>query len=587
MSLKYSDERAAQILVSLLKQHGIKYIVASPGATNITFVATAMHDPWFEIFSSVDERSAAYMACGLAAESGQPVVLSCTGATASRNYMPGLTEAYYRKLPVLAVTASQAYERIGHLSAQLIDRSVVPNDVARKSFTVRAVKDKNDEWADEIAINGAILELTRHGGGPVHVNFQTTYSPDYSVMEIKPARKIERIYPADIKWPELPAKGRIGILITSHAPMSEATVAAIDAFCERNDAVVFTDHTSGYDGGYRVAMSLPYSQVRAGKPSAKMGLLIHIGEVSGDYPTLEAIDAERVWRVSEDGELRDYLKRLTAVFEMSPLQFFGHYNAEKARMASGDGVRYVDECRREYEKVLSQIDELPFSNVWIAKTAVSRFPTNSIVHLGILNTLRSWNNFSFPKGVKTDCNVGGFGIDGIMSTLIGASLADRLKLCFAILGDLAFFYDMNALGNRHIAPNVRIMLINNGRGTEFRNYSHPGAAFGEESDKYIAAAGHFGNKSERLVRHYAADLGFEYFAAADKEGFLANIDRFLTPRMTEKPIVFEVFTDSKDESDALYSIRHTVSTANGSVKDIAKTMLGNKGKKVLKSLLGK
>ena len=103
MELKYSAERAAQILVSLLKQHNIKKVVASPGTTNMTFLVTAMHDPWFEIYSSVDERSAAYIACGLAEESHEPVVLSCTGATASRNYMPGLTEAYYRQLPILAV----------------------------------------------------------------------------------------------------------------------------------------------------------------------------------------------------------------------------------------------------------------------------------------------------------------------------------------------------------------------------------------------------------------------------------------------------------------------------------------------------
>lgn len=585
MSLKFSDERAAQILVSLLKQHGIKYIVSSPGATNITFVATAMHDSWFEIYSSVDERSAAYMACGLASETGQPVVLSCTGATASRNYMPGLTEAYYRKLPVLAVTASQDYDRIGHLSAQLIDRSVLPNDVARRSFTVKAVRTIDDEWADEIAVNGAILELSRHGGGPVHLNFQTTYSPNYSVTEIRPARKIERVYHTSQKWPKLPVDGRIGIIITSHSPMSTDVVDEIDTFCENHNAVVFADHTSGYDGRYKVAMSLPYSQVRDSKASSKLGLLIHIGEVSGDYPTIGAIKADKVWRVSEDGELRDFFKKLTAVFEMSPGQFFSYYNNHSK--ANKTGMLFFKQCREEYDRALSLISELPFSNVWIAYESAHRFPPCSVVHLGILNTLRSWNYFSFPKGVRTDCNVGGFGIDGIMSTLIGASLSHKAKLYFAILGDLAFFYDMNAAGNRHIGPNVRIMIINNGRGTEFRNYDHPGAAFGDESDKYIAAAGHFGNKSEKLVRHFAEDLGFEYMVASEKRGFISKLDRFLTPEITDRPMVFEVFTDFKDESDAQYIIKHLVSDANGTVKDLAKSMLGSKGKKLLKDLLGK
>ena len=103
---KYTNERNVQIVIALLKAHGIHRVIASPGTTNMTFVVSIENDPWFQVWSSVDERSAAYLACGMAAETGEPVVISCTGATASRNYMPGLTEAYYRKLPVLAITSS-------------------------------------------------------------------------------------------------------------------------------------------------------------------------------------------------------------------------------------------------------------------------------------------------------------------------------------------------------------------------------------------------------------------------------------------------------------------------------------------------
>ena len=68
----YTNERNIQIVISLLKAHGIKKVIASPGATNITFVGSIQQDPWFEVYSSVDERSAAYIACGMAAESGEP-----------------------------------------------------------------------------------------------------------------------------------------------------------------------------------------------------------------------------------------------------------------------------------------------------------------------------------------------------------------------------------------------------------------------------------------------------------------------------------------------------------------------------------
>lgn len=114
-----------------------------------------------------------------------------------------------------------------------------------------------------------------------------------------------------------------------------------------------------------------------------------------------------------------------------------------------------------------------------------------------------------------------------------------------------FFIDMNVLGNRHVGNNVRLLLINNGKGTEFRNYKHNGADFGDEADKYIAAAGHYGNKSPNLVKHYAEDLNYEYLFADNKEKYLTVLEYFVTPNRVNRPILFEVFTNSEDESNAL------------------------------------
>lgn len=128
----YTSERNNQIVIELLKYHEIRKVVISPGGTNVSLVASIQNDSFFELYSSVDERSAAYLACGLSEESGEPVALSCTGATASRNYFPGLTEAYYRKLPILAITSTMPINKIGHNIPQVIDRTNVTNDVAKK-----------------------------------------------------------------------------------------------------------------------------------------------------------------------------------------------------------------------------------------------------------------------------------------------------------------------------------------------------------------------------------------------------------------------------------------------------------------------
>lgn len=160
----YTAERNCQIVIALLKANNIRKIVASPGATNVSFVASVQSDPFFEIYSVVDERSAAYLACGLSKESNEPVVLSCTGATSSRDYMPGLTEAFYGKLPILAITSSMTTSHVGHLFAQSTDRSTPPVDTVVSTFTLQPVKDADDEWDVTIKVNKAISCLTKMGG---------------------------------------------------------------------------------------------------------------------------------------------------------------------------------------------------------------------------------------------------------------------------------------------------------------------------------------------------------------------------------------------------------------------------------------
>lgn len=591
MEHHYSVEKSVQMLISLLKQHNIRKIVASPGTTNLSFVASAMHDPWFEIYSSVDERSGCYIACGLAFQSGEPVVLSCTGATASRNYLPGLTEAFYSKIPILAVTATQGRNKTGHLVAQVLDRSHIQNDVAVLSESITASVTEEEEWSNNVKINRALLALRHHGGGPVHLDFQTIYPRDYSVKECPETRAIFRTSLIDPEtnpgncFPEIPSGGRIAIFLGRHNDFSLEATEAIDRFCAKYNAVVFCDHTSGYKGRYRILLPLITTQTMAVFDVNRVDLLIHIGEISGAY---SYISPKNVWRVSPDGKIKDFFRKLTRVFEMEPEVFFNHYAPSKE--TGQNNVSYLDECRSALSEIRERIDpsQIPFSNIWIASQTAYRIPENSVVHLGILNSLRAWNMFEMPESVSSTSNTGGFGIDGILSTLVGASLADRNKLFFAIMGDLAFFYDMNAAGNRHIGNNIRILLINNGKGTEFRNYTHLGALFGEEADNYIAAGGHYGNKSHNLVRHYAEDLGFEYLKADTKEEYLSRLEKFLSPLSGDsRPILFEVFTDSQDESDALKIINETCHSTKGTAKKIIKDSLGDKGIKFAKTIFGK
>lgn len=568
----YTSERNIQIVISLLKQNGIRKIVTSPGATNVTFVGSLQNDSFFEMYSCVDERSAAYMANGLCAESGEPVVLSCTGATSSRNYMPALTDAYYRKLPILAVTSSQFSSRIGQMVAQATDRTSPPADTVVRTFNLETVKDNDDEWSCTIKANEAISCLTKFGCGPVHINLVTCYSRDFSTKMLPSAKSIRRI-DFNSEFPTLP-DGKIGIFVGSHLRFSPSLTSSVDAFCDSHNAVVLCDSSSNYYGKYRIQMPMALIQKYYYPSCLNLSLLIHIGEITGDY-TINRIKAKEVWRVNEDGEIRDYFHRITCMFNMTEEYFFCHYRTENHPMAG----MLLSECRDELHRVSSKIKELPFSNLWIAQHTAPKIPIGSQVHLGILNCLRSWNVFPFPKGVESSSNVGGFGIDGCLSTMIGSAMVNKNKLFFGIFGDLSFFYDMNAVTTPDIGGNIRIMLINNGRGTEFRNPGHIAAEFGEAADPYMAAAGHFGNKSAALVKDLSHDLGFEYLTSSNKEEFLSVYERFVDSKLSDKPIIFEVFTDTEDESKALSMMETTVIDM--------RIVLKNRVKKTLKAFIGK
>ena len=583
MNSKCSTNKNVQLLISLLKAHGIKRVITSPGFTHVEFLGSLQNDGWFEMYSCVDERGAAYMACGMAAETQEPVVITCTEATASRNYIPGLTEAYYRKLPVLAITGLHAYNLIGQLEPQVIDRSVSPKDVLVEKVNLPEIRDENDRWESELKINQALLALRRNGGGPVHINLprsSTTY--DFSVEAPVKGRVIRRYSCGDV-FPELP-KGRIAVLCWSHVRWSQAQVKAIEDFCDRHDAVVMCDHTSGYHGRYRFSPSLIAAQ-KISSDLFKPDLIINIGELSGDYTVMRRFTSKSdVWRVNPDGEIRDPLKSITKIFAMREEDFFAHYAVGEPVQEHG----YFRDCAEMDQTVRASLPELPFSNIYAAAETSCRIPEGSVVHLGMSNTIRAWSFFVFPDSVESFINAGCRGIDGTLSSLIGASIVGRNKLHFGVLGDLSFFYDLNSLGNRDIGNNLRIMVINNNGGSLFKkNTGEERKWFSfQEIDQYIAAGRHFGGRDSEVIRHVAEDLGYEYLRASGKEEFDQLIDIFTSPEERPKPMIFEVRTSDANEAKAFELMGSIVMDPKKRLKQAVKGVIGTNGVNYARRLLG-
>ena len=529
----YTRNVNAQIFLNLLKKYNIRKIVISPGAQNFGIGGSVLDDDWFEAYSVVDERSAAYFATGLAFESGEPVVLSCTGATASRNYLPGLTEAYYRKLPVIALTGTHYHPDKNDFSPQSVDRTVVAKDVQLYSAELPPVKDEGDFKLVQKRVNEALIIATEQKLGPVHLDFiNTEYLLDVECLPevqeldyvtVDKARNLDKL------------SGKIGVLIGSHSPFPKETQNAISKFAKKFSAPVFCDHTANYHGVNKILISQVLSH---GGLEAYPDILIDLGGVIGDYNVLNMAHAKEAWRISEDGVLHDRYGNTTKLFDMREIDFFN--------------LPLKGRCENYYKSISSQVineideENLPLSNTLVAKTLSEKLPRNSYLHLGILNSLRNMDLFNLDESITVSSNVGGFGIDGAISTIVGQSMVNPEKLHFCVLGDLAFFYDMNALGIRHIGSNLRILVVNNGRGVEFRITPPLEDQVGKKLDEFTAAARHNGS-----AKAWAKAMGFEYISAQDKDELKDGAERFCTDEDLASPILFEVFTSVEDEKTGL------------------------------------
>lgn len=538
----YTDDKNAQVVLSLLKKYGIKKIVVSPGTTNVPISRSVQLDPWFEVYSVVDERSAAYFATGLAYSSGEPVVISCTGATASRNYLSGMTEAYYRNLPVIALTSQHHVSDFGNLAPQVTDRTVSQNDVKRIAVNLPVVKDDEDYEHCVLAMNKALIAATTTGGGPVHVNLHSVGYYTFTTEQLPDVRKIEHYDSVNIlsnaKDLEVELRDkRIGVFVGSHRQFTGEAKRALEGFAVKYKAPVFIDHTSGYKGKNAVLVS----QIADLKTSPnKPDVIIDLGSITGDYSVQWLMGIE-AWRLSEDGEVHDRFHNQTKLFTGEEYAFF---NALSEGSASSKRHDYYADIAREIDTIVVPYDDIPLSNTYVSYRLSKLLPKGSNLHMGILNSLRNMNFFPLDKSIDTSSNVGGFGIDGALSTLIGQSMVRSEVINFGLVGDLAAFYDMNSLGIRHIRKNLRIILVNNDGGVEFRLNKHLETQWADDSNQYISAGGHNGN-----MKGWSESMGFHYMSANTKEEFDEKIEHFASPDMKafDKPVLFEVFTSIPDE----------------------------------------
>lgn len=586
MHTVYSDITSVRILVALLKEHGIRRAVLAPGGSDIPIVHSLETDPYFSCHSVVDERSLVYFAMGVSQQTGEPVACVCTSGTAVSNFLPGMTEAFYQDVPLVAITADKDPRRTGQLELQKIDQAGILSRVTRADVDLPLVSSKEDARYCARLVNEALVELRHHGGGPVQINIPivgdtATYTSD-PLPRVRPL-SIHDVESNDSWLPLVKTLGqakRILVVAGQEPSCDQATVDAINRFTAKYNCCVSVETVSNLACERSVRTYPVTEMLSSALPAGLMpDVVVSFGNNLSSYklkPFIRgAADSVTHWQIDPAGRPRDMFDCLTDVFECSPRYFF-EYFAEHAESGSINDGGYMAAWSAEHAKL--KIGGFEFSNFYVAQELAKLIPAGSILHCAILNSTRVMQFFDLDPTVRVYSNIGALGIDGCLSTFMGqAAMTDGLA--FLLIGDLSFFYDMNAAGLRDVHDNVRIILLNNGGGSEFHFFM--GKKNIPTIDQYICA------EHSKVARGWLTSLGYEYYAAESKDDLAAALPDFASA--DGGPKVLEVFTGMEHDADLANEFYAAAVPKNvkTELKKAAKNVLSPKQRTALKRALGR
>ncbi len=566
----YTDIKSIQILISLLKKYEIRHLVLSAGTRHTPFVRSVESDPFFDCYSVVDERSASFFAIGLIEELNTPVAICCTSGTALSNYVSGVSEAFYANLPLLVLSADRNPYYLNQQEEQMVPQIDILKSICKKSVMLPIVKDLNDEWYCSRIINDALLELDHHGRGPVHIDIPVEKGLfDFNTVTLPETVKIDRVMPSEEdKWQEaskrlLSAK-KILISYGQTSPVSQENKKIIERFAEKYGAVIMVDHLAnlncyGTVNAYSVTRTKYSKMVKDMVPDILICMNGSAVEIRGWL--INCAGQYEFWNVLESGEISDPFRCLNKVFECDAYEFFN--KMLDLAPESNKSNEYYTAWKSLENSII--IPDFEYSDIYTVKELIENIPRNSVLHLANSNSVRFPQHFELDSSVKVYCNRGASGIDGSMSSFIGQSYLHK-GLCFLLIGDLSFFYDMNALWNKYVGNNVRIMLNNNSCGEIFYN---------NKNQDITTVGRHIAADHNTSAKAWVEARGFKYLKAESKEDFDKNLNEFLNIECNA-PIFFEVFTDKYvniAQMDKFVAL-NTEKTFKSSVKGVIKTVLG-------------
>lgn len=542
--MKRPQIKLAQHVIEACKAKQIKHIVISPGSRNAPLTIGFANDPYFNCYSIVDERCAAFFALGIAQQRRDPVAVVCTSGSALLNYYPAFSEAFYSNIPLVVISADRPSSKIDIGDGQTIRQvNVLANHSAyNANLSDETHSDKSNFYELNRALNTAIEEQL-----PVHINvpfeeplYLTTeeqYPFENIVAEIKNPIVNEDKATNFVKHWNSSAKKMVLIgVLTPNSVESQY----VEWLAKDPSVVVLTETTSNLHHSHFIPYIdklLTYTEkASALKESLQPDLLLTFGGLVVSKKIKQFLRSYKpTYHYNVDlHKGYDSYFCLTTYFKADINTFLREVTPNLINVSSTYQQQWL-EIKNEIQQIhLEYINQIPFSDFKVYNEVFNNIPNDHIVQISNSSAIRYAQLMKAHPSWKVFCNRGTSGIDGSMSTAIGAAVGSASPTVF-ITGDLSFFYDSNALWNKYIPQNFRVILLNNQGGGIFRIL--PG-------DKTDSNFEYFFETPHKLTaEHFCKMYNINYQSATNLTDLQRKIGEFY--EKSDVPKLLEVHTPRK------------------------------------------
>ena len=563
--MKQSNIPSAKAVVSAFKAKGVKNIIISPGSRNAPLTISFTENPYFNCFSIVDERSAAFFALGMAMQQKEPVAVLCTSGSALLNYYPAIAEAFYSTIPIIVVSADRPpykidvgdgqtirqdhvfHRHIGYSANLKLDVNHAQERIARYAPDLLLTTQEDIDSSNFTEIHAA-LHIAFDKKLPVHINVpfeEPLY--DTEILSAIPNTIPEEI--VDNSEDELKniaqfrdlwnsSKKKMVLVGVNHP--NEIEEALLTILAKDPSVLVFTETTSNlhHPNFFQSIDSIIFPIEKSDQMEKLFGelqpeILLTFGGlvVSKKIKAfLRTYQPKHHWHVDEVKAYDTYFS-LSHHFKITPNTLLKALLDEN-RVVESNYFHTWNEVKLNYEaRRATYLEQIPFSDFLAFHQIINKIPKNYQVHLANSSTVRYAQLFDIPISLKLYCNRGTSGIDGSTSTAVGSSVYES-EPTLLITGDLSFFYDSNALWNQYIKKNFRFIVINNSGGGIFRIL--PGA---EDSENFSTF---FETKHGMDAKYLCKQYGLDYLSANDESSLQESLSHFY--KNSEQSQLLEVFT---------------------------------------------